>query len=148
VKVEEGKYSIAEIVDWFKNKSLVVNSDYQRAGGLWPTSAKSYFIDTILKDFPFPKVYFHERADKESTHLYPLILRNSTDSKGVPPHLAPTDRLFTTFSLFNKFFGVNRGWTHFGHTRDELEAIVRFSWAHSIDPSRDQLFSAIYPERV
>jgi hypothetical protein len=66
VKVEEGKYSIAEIVDWFKNKSLVVNSDYQRAGGLWPTSAKSYFIDTILKDFPFPKVYFHERVDKET----------------------------------------------------------------------------------
>jgi uncharacterized protein DUF262 len=66
VKVEEGKYSIAELVDWFRRRVLVVNKDYQRGGGLWPPSAKSYFIDTILKDYPFPKVYFHERVDKET----------------------------------------------------------------------------------
>jgi hypothetical protein len=66
MKVEESKYSIAEIVDWLQKRELVVNTDYQRGGGLWPTSAKSYFIDTILKDFPFPKVYFHERIDRET----------------------------------------------------------------------------------
>lgn len=66
MKVEEGKYSIAELVDWFKRRDLVVNDEYQRAGGLWPNSAKSYFIDTIINDFPFPKVYFHERLDKET----------------------------------------------------------------------------------
>lgn len=64
MKVEEGKYSIAELVDWFRNRALVVNQEYQRGGGLWPPAAKSYFIDTILRDFPFPKVYFHERIDK------------------------------------------------------------------------------------
>lgn len=66
VKVDEGKYSIAELVDWFRKRDLVVNREYQRGGGLWPPSAKSYFIDTILKDFPFPKVYFHESLEKES----------------------------------------------------------------------------------
>jgi hypothetical protein len=66
MKVEEGKYSIAEIVDWHHSRVLVVNTEYQRASGLWPTSAKSYFIDTILKEFPFPKVYFHERLDRDT----------------------------------------------------------------------------------
>ncbi len=66
MKVEEGKYSIAELVDWYRRRELVVNTEYQRGGGLWPTAAKSYFIDTILKEFPFPKVYFHERVDKET----------------------------------------------------------------------------------
>ena len=66
MKVDEGKYSIAEIIDWYKKRELTVNEEYQRGGGLWPPSAKSYFIDTILKDFPFPKVYFHERLDKET----------------------------------------------------------------------------------
>jgi len=66
MKVEEGKYSIAELIDWYRRRDLVVNTEYQRGGGLWPTSAKSYFIDTILKEFPFPKVYFHERVDKET----------------------------------------------------------------------------------
>lgn len=66
MKVEEGKYSIAEIVDWYHQRELVVNTEYQRGGGLWPLPAKSYFIDTILKDFPFPKVYFHERVDMKT----------------------------------------------------------------------------------
>src|SRR5258707_13742879 len=66
MKVEEGKYSIAELVDWLRRRELVVNTEYQRGGGLWPTSAKSYFIDTILKEFPFPKGYFHELIDKET----------------------------------------------------------------------------------
>jgi len=66
MKVEEAKYSIAEIVDWYRRKELVINEEYQRGGGLWPVPAKSYFIDTILKDFPFPKVYFHERLDRET----------------------------------------------------------------------------------
>jgi hypothetical protein len=66
MKVEEGKYSIAELVDWYRRRDLVVNTEYQRGGELWPTPAKSYFIDTIIKDFPFPKVYFHERIDMAS----------------------------------------------------------------------------------
>ena len=66
MKVEESKYSIAEIIHWLKQRELVVNTEYQRGGGLWPPSAKSYFIDTILKEFPFPKVYFHERLDRET----------------------------------------------------------------------------------
>jgi hypothetical protein len=63
MKVEEGKYSIAELVDWYRRRELVVNTEYQRGGGLWPTPAKSYFIDTIIREFPFPKMYFHERVD-------------------------------------------------------------------------------------
>ncbi|WP_109095316.1 DUF262 domain-containing protein [Azospirillum sp. TSH64] len=66
MKVDEAKYSIAEIVDWYKNKELVANKDYQRGTGIWPKTAESYFIDTILKEFPFPKVYFHEHLDKKT----------------------------------------------------------------------------------
>ncbi len=66
MKVEEGKYSIAELVDWYQRRELVVNTEYQRGGGLWPSPAKSYFVDTILKEFPFPKVYFHERVDMKT----------------------------------------------------------------------------------
>lgn len=66
MKIAEGEYSLAEIVDWFRSRELVANNEYQRGGGLWPAQAKSYFIDTILKGFPFPKVYFHERLDKKT----------------------------------------------------------------------------------
>jgi len=64
MKLEEAKYSVGELIDWYKKRELVVNRDYQRSSGLWPSSAKSYFIDTVLREFPFPKVYFLERLDR------------------------------------------------------------------------------------
>jgi hypothetical protein len=66
MKLEEAKYSVAELIDWFKKRELIVNKDYQRGGRLWPRAAKSYFIDTVLREFPFPKVYFLERLDRET----------------------------------------------------------------------------------
>src|SRR5579863_10048048 len=65
MRIEEAKYSIVEIAQWIRTRELTVNQEYQRAAGLWPRTAKSYFIDTILKGFPFPKIYFHEKVDKE-----------------------------------------------------------------------------------
>jgi hypothetical protein len=53
MRIEEAKYSILEIADWYRKRELTVNKEYHRASGLWPRSAKSYFIDTILKGFPF-----------------------------------------------------------------------------------------------
>ncbi|MDP3166029.1 MAG: DUF262 domain-containing protein [Hydrogenophaga sp.] len=66
MKIEEGKYSVAELLDWSRKRDLIANEEYQRAGRLWPASAKSYFIDTVLKSFPFPKVYFHEKLDRQT----------------------------------------------------------------------------------
>lgn len=60
MKTKSGHISIAEIAEQMENKSLVANKVYQRAAGLWPPSAQRYFIDTILKDYPFQSVYFHE----------------------------------------------------------------------------------------
>jgi hypothetical protein len=63
MEINHAEYTIAEIVDRF-DKDIRVNRDYQRGGGLWPDSAKVYFIDTILEGYPFPKLYFHQVYDK------------------------------------------------------------------------------------
>jgi hypothetical protein len=63
MEINHTEYTIAEIVDRF-DKDIRVNRDYQRGGGLWPDSAKVYFIDTILEQYPFPKIYFHQIYDK------------------------------------------------------------------------------------
>lgn len=46
-------------------KDLLVNTEYQRGSRLWPAGPRSYFIDTILTQFPFPKIYFYEYLDRE-----------------------------------------------------------------------------------
>jgi hypothetical protein len=45
---------------------LVTNHQYQRAPGLWPPAARSYFIDTIVEGFIFPPVYFHEYLERST----------------------------------------------------------------------------------
>ena len=47
-----------------KKKDIIINKAYQRGAGLWPDSAQTYFIDTILEGFPFPKLYFYQSFDR------------------------------------------------------------------------------------
>jgi len=47
-------------------KELIVNKEYQRGSGLWPDGPGSYFIDTILEGYPFPKIYMYEYIDRPS----------------------------------------------------------------------------------
>lgn len=69
MKLDNSTYSVAELRDMLGRKDLVVNKTYQRGAGLWPSSARSYFIDTMLMGFPFPKLYFFESLDRTSRRV-------------------------------------------------------------------------------
>ena len=62
--INSNNYSIAELIGMLNRRELQVNNDYQRGSRLWPNGARSYFIDTILEKFPFPKLYFYEVYDR------------------------------------------------------------------------------------
>src|SRR3546814_5763497 len=47
-------------------KEWIVNPDYQRGSGIWPDGPSSYFIDTILEGYPFPKIYMYEFMDRST----------------------------------------------------------------------------------
>ncbi|RYE43854.1 MAG: DUF262 domain-containing protein [Hyphomicrobiales bacterium] len=66
MKIEESKHSIAELIELYKRRDLTVNEEYQRAPRLWPPAARSYFIDTILSGYPFPKIYLWETLNRSS----------------------------------------------------------------------------------
>ena len=63
MKVTRNVFNIADLTEWLNNKELRINKDYQRGQGLWPINARSYFIDTILNGFPFPKVTLRQNID-------------------------------------------------------------------------------------
>lgn len=66
MNINSNNYSILEIIQMLERKELVVNKEYQRGSGLWPASASAFFIDTILEDFTFPKIYMYEYLDRPS----------------------------------------------------------------------------------
>lgn len=63
-----GQITLIDLIGQIERKEVVINKNYQRESGLWPDSARTYFIDTILEGYPFPKIYlyqvFNDRAKR------------------------------------------------------------------------------------
>ncbi|MBO4225352.1 DUF262 domain-containing protein [Bradyrhizobium neotropicale] len=66
MNINTNNYSIMEIINMLDRRELIVNTDYQRGSGLWPAGPSSYFIDTILEGYPFPKIYMYEYLDRSA----------------------------------------------------------------------------------
>jgi hypothetical protein len=62
-------YTIADIVEWLDKKQMIPNPTFQRRF-FWPPGAKSYFIDSILRNRPVPNVYFRTQVDLKTKRNY------------------------------------------------------------------------------
>jgi hypothetical protein len=69
MRINNNNYSVAELLDMLERRELIINRDYQRGSGLWPPGARSYFIDTILEEYPFPKLYMYEFLDRPNERI-------------------------------------------------------------------------------
>lgn len=56
------QYPISDIIEWLDQKKLLLNPDFQRRP-VWAPQAKTYFIDTILRDRPVPNVYLRTKIN-------------------------------------------------------------------------------------
>lgn len=46
------------------NKNLItVNDEYQRNSGIWASYARSFFIESILLEYPIPKIFLYSKVD-------------------------------------------------------------------------------------
>lgn len=69
MKIDNSSESIAKLLEMLESKELVANHDYQRGTGIWPPGPSSYFIDTILENFPFPKIYIYEFLEPKTKKI-------------------------------------------------------------------------------
>ena len=56
------QYPIVDLITWMDEKTLVLNASFQRRT-IWTPAAKSYLIDTILRDKPMPNIYLRTVVD-------------------------------------------------------------------------------------
>ena len=59
-------YSPMSVGDYCKalNDSLItVNDEYQRNAGIWASYARSFFIESILLEYPIPKIFLYSKVD-------------------------------------------------------------------------------------
>jgi hypothetical protein len=63
MKILRNTAPVSDLYNQMKSGELTVNRTYQRSQGLWPANARSYFIDSVLNEFPFPKVVIRQTVD-------------------------------------------------------------------------------------
>ena len=59
------QYTISDILTWFEDESIVLNPDFQRRS-VWPSTAKTYLIDTILRKRPMPNIMVRTVTDRRT----------------------------------------------------------------------------------
>ena len=67
-------YTIAEYCQQYDEKTIVINRNYQRSPKIWPPSARSYLIDTILSGYPMPKILLRQRTDLQTRRTYKEVV--------------------------------------------------------------------------
>jgi hypothetical protein len=93
--ITTSNYAVLELIEMIQRKDLVVNQEYQRGTGLWGDGPSSYFIDTILEKYPFPKIYL-----QESLHL--------KDKKVKKEIVDGQQRINTILRFYNNEFSLRK----------------------------------------
>lgn len=58
--------TVADYCEAMQRNEIIVNRDYQRYDGVWPTVARSYLIETAVLGFPMPKFSLFVMTDIRS----------------------------------------------------------------------------------
>lgn len=61
--VQTTTYPMADYLAMLERGEITINREYQRSNGIWSTPARSFLVETVLKNFPIPKLSLHHRTD-------------------------------------------------------------------------------------
>jgi hypothetical protein len=77
------QFTVADFCAMLARRELTVNTDYQRSNKVWPDTARSFLIETILLGFPIPKLAVHQRTDLKSRRTLKEIVDGQQRSKAI-----------------------------------------------------------------
>lgn len=55
--------SVGDYCKSFNDGLITVNDEYQRNAGIWSSYARSFFIESILLEYPIPKIFLYSKVD-------------------------------------------------------------------------------------
>lgn len=55
--------SVGDYCNDLNDSKIIVNDEYQRNAGVWSSFARSFFIESILLEYPIPKIFLYSKVD-------------------------------------------------------------------------------------
>ena len=104
MQVTSSTFTIAEYCQQMREKSILVNHEYQRSDKVWPPAARSYLIETILLGFPIPKLSLYQTTDLKTKKTRKEIVDGQQRSQVISDFLEGTFRLTGKGQFGGKLF--------------------------------------------
>lgn len=83
MKTQSSTINVADYCKGLERKEFIVNSNYQRSDKVWPLAAKSFLIETIILDYPVPKLSLHQKLDLETRSTRKEIVDGQQRSRAI-----------------------------------------------------------------
>ena len=99
-------YSISDFYEWYKKGLLELQPKYQRRE-TWSNNAKSYLIDTILRNIPIPKLYIRQEINVDENKIFREVVDGQQRLRAIFSFLNGESQIFKIHndkyggSLFN-----------------------------------------------
>lgn len=94
-------YTINDFLEWYTRDELVLSPKFQRRS-VWSQKAKSYFIDTIIRGLPLPKIFMQQEVDLETRKTVRQIVDGQQRIRAI---LSFIEDGFKIMKVHNKEFG-------------------------------------------
>lgn len=101
---------------------LRVNSSYQRASGIWPKTARSALIETIILGYPMPAMYVHQRYDNSTRKPFKDLVDGQQRTEAISSFFRDDLKLSRTLATVSL-----RGKTFSELTDEEHRAFMSYS---------------------
>lgn len=115
MKTNHVNMTVADYCSAFERNEVVIDRTYQRSPNVWPSLARSYLIETILKDFPIPKLALHQKTDLKSRRTIKFVVDGQQRTMAIWDFYADELRLGRRLELSEAA----------GHTYSELPEELR-----------------------
>lgn len=83
MEIVSTNYTIADYAHAVKRNEIQVNRDYQRSDKVWPASARSFLIETMILNYPLPKLYLFQRVDIKSRVTFKEIVDGQQRTRAI-----------------------------------------------------------------
>ena len=81
--ISNQRIPVVDFCNSIKSNEVRINRDYQRSDKVWPPAAKSFLIETILLDYPIPKLLLSQHTDLRTRRSHKEIVDGQQRSRAI-----------------------------------------------------------------
>ena len=83
MNINNQRIPVVDFCNDIKSNEVRINRNYQRSDKVWPPAAKSFLIETILLDYPIPKLLLSQHTDLRTRRSHKEIVDGQQRSRAI-----------------------------------------------------------------